>query len=153
MLVFSQIQKAKLMVLLLPRTEPVEIFEMLVGPEVWFVSLKCLILRKMSSDLCDWDAAHCIAWRVMATVSAASEAALKSPVIQNAFDFVFVSTQANINGRVLAQCNVDELKKEMNMNFGDWHLFRSMVRFYSIITGGILLYCANPELRNTGLNG
>uniref|UniRef100_A0A8C2QJ95 Kinase D-interacting substrate of 220 kDa n=1 Tax=Cricetulus griseus TaxID=10029 RepID=A0A8C2QJ95_CRIGR len=35
--------------------------------------------------------------------------------------------KANINGRVLAQCNVDELKKEMNMNFGDWHLFRSMV--------------------------
>ncbi|XP_055481145.1 kinase D-interacting substrate of 220 kDa isoform X4 [Psammomys obesus] len=35
--------------------------------------------------------------------------------------------KANINGRVLAQCNVDELKKEMNMNFGDWHLFRSMI--------------------------
>ncbi|EPQ08441.1 Kinase D-interacting substrate of 220 kDa [Myotis brandtii] len=35
--------------------------------------------------------------------------------------------QANINGRVLAQCNMDELKKEMNMNFGDWHLFRSTV--------------------------
>nr|XP_010962357.1 PREDICTED: kinase D-interacting substrate of 220 kDa [Camelus bactrianus] len=33
--------------------------------------------------------------------------------------------KANINGRVLAQCNIDELKKEMNMNFGDWHLFRS----------------------------
>uniref|UniRef100_A0A8C6QX45 Kinase D-interacting substrate 220 n=1 Tax=Nannospalax galili TaxID=1026970 RepID=A0A8C6QX45_NANGA len=35
--------------------------------------------------------------------------------------------RANINGRVLAQCNIDELKKEMNMNFGDWHLFRSTV--------------------------
>ncbi|KAM5263200.1 kinase D-interacting substrate of 220 kDa isoform 2-T2 [Ctenodactylus gundi] len=35
--------------------------------------------------------------------------------------------KANINGRVLAQCNVDELKKEMNMNFGDWHLFKSTV--------------------------
>ncbi|XP_032998956.1 kinase D-interacting substrate of 220 kDa isoform X5 [Lacerta agilis] len=35
--------------------------------------------------------------------------------------------KANINGRVLAQCNVDELKREMNMNFGDWHLFRSAV--------------------------
>uniref|UniRef100_A0A8C6XMQ6 Kinase D interacting substrate 220 n=1 Tax=Naja naja TaxID=35670 RepID=A0A8C6XMQ6_NAJNA len=34
---------------------------------------------------------------------------------------------ANINGRVLAQCNIDELKREMNMNFGDWHLFRSAV--------------------------
>uniref|UniRef100_A0A673LDJ6 Kinase D-interacting substrate of 220 kDa-like n=1 Tax=Sinocyclocheilus rhinocerous TaxID=307959 RepID=A0A673LDJ6_9TELE len=36
--------------------------------------------------------------------------------------------KANVNGRVLSQCNLDELKKEMNMNFGDWHLFRSMVR-------------------------
>uniref|UniRef100_A0A452QX23 Kinase D interacting substrate 220 n=1 Tax=Ursus americanus TaxID=9643 RepID=A0A452QX23_URSAM len=35
--------------------------------------------------------------------------------------------KANINGRVLAQCNIDELKKEMSMNFGDWHLFRSTV--------------------------
>ncbi|XP_044274415.1 kinase D-interacting substrate of 220 kDa isoform X4 [Varanus komodoensis] len=35
--------------------------------------------------------------------------------------------KANINGRVLAQCNIDELKREMNMNFGDWHLFRSAV--------------------------
>lgn len=37
--------------------------------------------------------------------------------------------QANINGRVLCQCNLDELRKEMNMNFGDWHLFKAMVRF------------------------
>ncbi|KAG7465841.1 hypothetical protein MATL_G00157980 [Megalops atlanticus] len=35
--------------------------------------------------------------------------------------------KANVNGRVLAQCNLDELKKEMDMNFGDWHLFRGMV--------------------------
>uniref|UniRef100_A0A672LST3 Kinase D interacting substrate 220 n=1 Tax=Sinocyclocheilus grahami TaxID=75366 RepID=A0A672LST3_SINGR len=42
----------------------------------------------------------------------------------------YISTikKANMNGRVLSQCNLDELKKEMNMNFGDWHLFRSMVR-------------------------
>uniref|UniRef100_A0A6I8QFL2 Kinase D-interacting substrate 220kDa n=1 Tax=Xenopus tropicalis TaxID=8364 RepID=A0A6I8QFL2_XENTR len=33
--------------------------------------------------------------------------------------------KANINGRVLTQCTMDELKKEMNMNFGDWHLFKS----------------------------
>ncbi|XP_018119490.1 kinase D-interacting substrate of 220 kDa isoform X4 [Xenopus laevis] len=33
--------------------------------------------------------------------------------------------KANINGRVLMQCSVDELKKEMSMNFGDWHLFKS----------------------------
>ncbi|XP_016090955.1 kinase D-interacting substrate of 220 kDa-like isoform X2 [Sinocyclocheilus grahami] len=41
----------------------------------------------------------------------------------------YISTikKANMNGRVLSQCNLDELKKEMNMNFGDWHLFRSMV--------------------------
>lgn len=35
--------------------------------------------------------------------------------------------KANVNGRVLSQCNLDELKKEMNMNFGDWQLFRAMV--------------------------
>ncbi|KAM4693834.1 kinase D-interacting substrate of 220 kDa isoform 2-T2 [Discoglossus pictus] len=33
--------------------------------------------------------------------------------------------KANINGRVLQQCSMEELKKEMNMNFGDWHLFKS----------------------------
>uniref|UniRef100_A0A3B4CZW7 Uncharacterized protein n=1 Tax=Pygocentrus nattereri TaxID=42514 RepID=A0A3B4CZW7_PYGNA len=35
--------------------------------------------------------------------------------------------RANVNGRVLSQCNLDELKKEMNMNFGDWQLFRGSV--------------------------
>uniref|UniRef100_A0AAY4AL78 KAP NTPase domain-containing protein n=1 Tax=Denticeps clupeoides TaxID=299321 RepID=A0AAY4AL78_9TELE len=35
--------------------------------------------------------------------------------------------RANINGKVLSQCNMDELKKEMNMNFGDWQLFRGLV--------------------------
>ncbi|XP_063040200.1 kinase D-interacting substrate of 220 kDa isoform X1 [Engraulis encrasicolus] len=35
--------------------------------------------------------------------------------------------KANVNGRVLSQCNLDELKNEMNMNFGDWQLFRAMV--------------------------
>uniref|UniRef100_A0A8C9R238 Kinase D-interacting substrate 220b n=1 Tax=Scleropages formosus TaxID=113540 RepID=A0A8C9R238_SCLFO len=35
--------------------------------------------------------------------------------------------RANVNGRVLSQCNLDELKKEMSMNFGDWQLFRGMV--------------------------
>ncbi|XP_030626719.1 kinase D-interacting substrate of 220 kDa B-like [Chanos chanos] len=35
--------------------------------------------------------------------------------------------KANINGRVLSQCNLDELKKEMSMNFGDWQLFRGTV--------------------------
>ncbi|KAM4542226.1 kinase D-interacting substrate of 220 kDa B isoform 1-T2 [Odontesthes bonariensis] len=35
--------------------------------------------------------------------------------------------KANINGRVLTHCNLDELKKEMEMNFGDWQLFRGTV--------------------------
>uniref|UniRef100_A0A8B9J3Y6 KAP NTPase domain-containing protein n=1 Tax=Astyanax mexicanus TaxID=7994 RepID=A0A8B9J3Y6_ASTMX len=35
--------------------------------------------------------------------------------------------RANVNGRVLSQCNLDELKKEMSMNFGDWQLFRGTV--------------------------
>jgi hypothetical protein len=35
--------------------------------------------------------------------------------------------QANVNGRVLTQCNIDELKNEMKMNFGDWQLFRGTV--------------------------
>ncbi|XP_028296274.1 kinase D-interacting substrate of 220 kDa B isoform X2 [Gouania willdenowi] len=35
--------------------------------------------------------------------------------------------KANINGHVLSQCNIDDLKKEMNMNFGDWQLFRATV--------------------------
>ncbi|XP_028294642.1 kinase D-interacting substrate of 220 kDa B isoform X3 [Gouania willdenowi] len=35
--------------------------------------------------------------------------------------------KANINGQVLTHCNLDELKKEMEMNFGDWQLFRRMV--------------------------
>uniref|UniRef100_UPI00398EB2A2 kinase D-interacting substrate of 220 kDa-like isoform X1 n=1 Tax=Pristiophorus japonicus TaxID=55135 RepID=UPI00398EB2A2 len=41
----------------------------------------------------------------------------------------YISTvkKANINGRVLVQCNLDELKKELSMNFGDWQLFRNMV--------------------------
>uniref|UniRef100_W5NJH2 Kinase D-interacting substrate 220a n=2 Tax=Lepisosteus oculatus TaxID=7918 RepID=W5NJH2_LEPOC len=35
--------------------------------------------------------------------------------------------KANVNGRVLSQCNLDELKKEMSMNFGDWQLFKGTV--------------------------
>uniref|UniRef100_A0A4W5RCR1 Kinase D-interacting substrate 220b n=1 Tax=Hucho hucho TaxID=62062 RepID=A0A4W5RCR1_9TELE len=35
--------------------------------------------------------------------------------------------RANVNGRVLTQCNIDELKNEMKMNFGDWQLFRGTV--------------------------
>lgn len=42
-----------------------------------------------------------------------------------------VPSQANVNGRVLSQCNLDELKKEMNMNFGDWQLFRGSVSIFA----------------------
>ncbi|XP_034383070.1 kinase D-interacting substrate of 220 kDa B isoform X4 [Cyclopterus lumpus] len=35
--------------------------------------------------------------------------------------------KANVNGRVLSQCDIDELKKEMSMNFGDWQLFRATI--------------------------
>lgn len=44
----------------------------------------------------------------------------------------YLLLQANINGRVLSQCNLDDLKKEMEMNFGDWQLFRNTVRLFSI---------------------
>ncbi|XP_072354829.1 kinase D-interacting substrate of 220 kDa-like isoform X1 [Scyliorhinus torazame] len=43
------------------------------------------------------------------------------------FQYISTVRKANINGRVLVQCNLDELKKELNMNFGDWQLFRNMV--------------------------
>ncbi|PSN34444.1 hypothetical protein C0J52_21643 [Blattella germanica] len=33
----------------------------------------------------------------------------------------------NINGRVLLHCDLDELKKVLQMNFGDWELFRMLV--------------------------
>ncbi|XP_056096095.1 kinase D-interacting substrate of 220 kDa B isoform X4 [Rhinichthys klamathensis goyatoka] len=46
--------------------------------------------------------------------------------------------KANINGRVLSQCNIDELKKEMNMNFGDWQLFRTMVLELRLVESQIL---------------
>ncbi|KAM4540675.1 kinase D-interacting substrate of 220 kDa B isoform 1-T2 [Fundulus diaphanus] len=41
--------------------------------------------------------------------------------------YAAIITKANINGRVLTHCNLDELKREMEMNFGDWQLFRGMV--------------------------
>ncbi|KAM6915339.1 kinase D-interacting substrate of 220 kDa B-like isoform 3-T3 [Xenentodon cancila] len=46
--------------------------------------------------------------------------------------------KANVNGRVLSQCNIDELKKEMNMSFGDWQLFRAMVLDLRHIEGQVL---------------
>ncbi|XP_041668150.1 kinase D-interacting substrate of 220 kDa B isoform X2 [Cheilinus undulatus] len=41
--------------------------------------------------------------------------------------YIATVKKANVNGRVLSQCNVDELKKEMEMNFGDWQLFRGVL--------------------------
>ncbi|KAM6992774.1 kinase D-interacting substrate of 220 kDa B isoform 3-T3 [Tautogolabrus adspersus] len=46
--------------------------------------------------------------------------------------------KANVNGRVLSQCNIDELKKEMSMNFGDWQLFRATVLDMRIIESQVL---------------
>lgn len=61
------------------------------------------------------------------------------------FLLAFVFIQANINGRVLAQCNIDELKKEMNMNFGDWHLFRSTVRYLIFMELLTIVYKASAD--------
>uniref|UniRef100_A0A8C2E9U1 Kinase D-interacting substrate 220a n=1 Tax=Cyprinus carpio TaxID=7962 RepID=A0A8C2E9U1_CYPCA len=57
--------------------------------------------------------------------------------------------RANVNGRVLFQCNLDELKKEMDMNFGDWHLFRSMVLEQRHVENQLL----HDELRACGEQG
>lgn len=38
-----------------------------------------------------------------------------------------VITQNNINGKVLATCDLNELGQIMNMTFGDWQLFRAWV--------------------------
>uniref|UniRef100_A0A8C2EA36 Kinase D-interacting substrate of 220 kDa n=1 Tax=Cyprinus carpio TaxID=7962 RepID=A0A8C2EA36_CYPCA len=63
----------------------------------------------------------------------------------------YISTikKANVNGRVLFQCNLDELKKEMDMNFGDWHLFRSMVLEQRHVENQLL----HDELRACGEQG
>lgn len=33
----------------------------------------------------------------------------------------------NINGRVLLHCDLDELKKLLNMSFGDWEMFKVVI--------------------------
>ncbi|KAI5733867.1 hypothetical protein M8J76_017093 [Diaphorina citri] len=35
--------------------------------------------------------------------------------------------QNNVSGRVLLHCDLNELKKVLNMNFGDWELFKMMI--------------------------
>ncbi|KAG7258675.1 hypothetical protein CRUP_029077, partial [Coryphaenoides rupestris] len=46
--------------------------------------------------------------------------------------------KANVNGRVLTQCNIDELKKEMSMNFGDWQLFRATIVDMRVVESQVL---------------
>uniref|UniRef100_A0AAX7TX55 KAP NTPase domain-containing protein n=1 Tax=Astatotilapia calliptera TaxID=8154 RepID=A0AAX7TX55_ASTCA len=58
--------------------------------------------------------------------------------------------KANINGRVLTHCNLDELKKEMEMNFGDWQLFRGMVRLDSASEQGSSVHLGEPSRRSGG---
>ncbi|XP_021938085.1 kinase D-interacting substrate of 220 kDa isoform X3 [Zootermopsis nevadensis] len=41
--------------------------------------------------------------------------------------YTSVIHENNINGRVLLHCDLDELKKVLQMNFGDWELFRMLV--------------------------
>lgn len=38
-----------------------------------------------------------------------------------------VIQENNVNGRVLLHCDLDELKKLLNMNFGDWEMFRVLI--------------------------
>ncbi|CAL8312829.1 unnamed protein product, partial [Boreogadus saida] len=56
--------------------------------------------------------------------------------------------KANVNGRVLTQCNIDELKKEMNMNFGDWQLFRATIVDMRIMESQVLQDDAASEQGN-----
>jgi hypothetical protein len=47
--------------------------------------------------------------------------------ISDDFKEIYVSLvkEKNINGKVLASCDINELKSELNMSFGDWQLFKS----------------------------
>ncbi|KAI4462246.1 ankyrin repeat-containing [Holotrichia oblita] len=44
-----------------------------------------------------------------------------------ATNYKTVLRENNINGRVLIHCDLDELKKLLKMNFGDWEMFRVMI--------------------------
>ena len=39
--------------------------------------------------------------------------------------YISLVKEKNINGKVLASCDINELKSELNMSFGDWQLFKS----------------------------
>lgn len=41
--------------------------------------------------------------------------------------------EINANGLVLATCNPEELKKELQMSFGDWHLFYTLIAYLKSI--------------------
>ena len=43
------------------------------------------------------------------------------------YDYRNILKSQNINGRVLAVCDMDELKCYLNMTFGDWNLFKQWV--------------------------
>ena len=38
-----------------------------------------------------------------------------------------VVKQNNINGKVLLHCDIDDLKKLLQMNFGDWEMYKVMI--------------------------
>ena len=42
--------------------------------------------------------------------------------------------ESNLNGRVLDLCDLDELKGEMKMNFGDWEIFKNWIQMKRINT-------------------
>ncbi|XP_067878506.1 kinase D-interacting substrate of 220 kDa-like isoform X2 [Heterodontus francisci] len=94
-------------------------------------SFKTSLSREQNSNLvANSIAAACTAAPLSSmNVDAICERLKQLEGIDQAMLFQYISTvkKANINGRVLVQCNLDELKKELNMNFGDWQLFRNMV--------------------------
>ncbi|TNN31931.1 Kinase D-interacting substrate [Liparis tanakae] len=58
--------------------------------------------------------------------------------------------KANVNGRVLSQCDIDELKREMSMNFGDWQLFRATVLDLRLLESQVLQEEAASEQGSVG---
>ncbi|XP_014244027.1 kinase D-interacting substrate of 220 kDa B isoform X2 [Cimex lectularius] len=63
------------------------------------------------------------------SVVGVSQLLIKLPDIQQEQVDNYISTVQtnNINGKVLAHCDISELKKVMNMSFGDWELFRMVI--------------------------
>ncbi|VDK46804.1 unnamed protein product, partial [Dibothriocephalus latus] len=50
--------------------------------------------------------------------------------------------QQNITGLVLSVCDLEKLRTEMQMNFGDWQLFRTLVLYLRQLEGANLLSSA-----------